>query len=44
MIPFPFVEVVSPTFRMEERWTLDQLLGYFSTWSATNRYIKGHGA
>jgi hypothetical protein len=25
---------------MEVRWKLDQLLGYFSTWSATNRFIK----
>ena len=28
---------------MEARWTLDQLLGYFSTWSATNRFIKTTG-
>ena len=42
-IPFPFAEMASPTFRMEERWTLDQLLGYFSTWSATSRYVKATG-
>ncbi len=42
-IPFPFAEITAPTFRMEARWTLDQLLGYFSTWSATNRYIKATG-
>jgi len=28
---------------MEARWTLAHLLGYFSTWSATNRYIKATG-
>ena len=28
---------------MEARWTLSQLLGYFSTWSATNRFIKANG-
>jgi hypothetical protein len=28
---------------MEARWTMKQLLGYFSTWSATNRYIKATG-
>jgi hypothetical protein len=28
---------------MEVHWTLDQLLGYFGTWSATNRYIKATG-
>ena len=39
-IPFPFTEIMPPSFRMETRWTLEQLLGYFSTWSATNRSIK----
>lgn len=39
-IPFPFAEIMPPTFRMEAHWTLEQLLGYFSTWSATNRFIK----
>ena len=28
---------------METRWNLHELLGYFSTWSATNRYIKANG-
>ena len=42
-IPFPFIEVTPPAFCMEARWTLDQLLGYFSTWSAVNRYIKANG-
>jgi ubiquinone/menaquinone biosynthesis C-methylase UbiE len=42
-IPFPFTEIVPPQIRMESRWTLEQLLGYFSTWSATNRYIKANG-
>jgi len=42
-IPFPFVEISPLPFRMETRWTLDQLLGYFSTWSATNRFIKATG-
>jgi len=42
-IPFPFTEIAPPEFRMETNWTLEQLLGYFSTWSATNRYIKANG-
>jgi len=42
-LPFPFPEIALPTFRMETRWTLDQLLGYFSSWSATNRFIKANG-
>lgn len=39
-IPFPYPELTPPSFRMEARWTLEQLLGYFSSWSATNRFIK----
>lgn len=42
-IPFPFDEIVAPTFQMQADWSLEQLLGYFSTWSATNRYIKSTG-
>ena len=42
-IPFLFAEMTPPAFRMETRWTLEQLLGYFSTWSATNRCIKATG-
>ncbi|NOS70591.1 MAG: methyltransferase domain-containing protein [Verrucomicrobia bacterium] len=42
-IPFPFANITPPAFRMEAHWTLEQLLGYFSTWSATNRYIKANG-
>jgi ubiquinone/menaquinone biosynthesis C-methylase UbiE len=42
-IPFPFAEVTTPTFTMEAQWTMEQLLGYFSSWSATNRCIKATG-
>jgi ubiquinone/menaquinone biosynthesis C-methylase UbiE len=42
-IPFPFTEIALPAFRMEAQWTFDQLIGYFSTWSATNRFIKAVG-
>jgi ubiquinone/menaquinone biosynthesis C-methylase UbiE len=42
-IPFPFAEIPTPAIRMETRWTLEQLAGYFSTWSATNRFIKATG-
>jgi len=41
-IEFPFQEVVPPSLHMEANWTMDQLIGYFSTWSATNRYIKAN--
>jgi SAM-dependent methyltransferase len=42
-IPFPFTEISAPPFHMEMQWDLDALLGYFSTWSATNRFIKAKG-
>ena len=42
-IAFPFTEVTPPALRMETRWTLEQLVGYFSTWSATNRFIQATG-
>lgn len=42
-LDFPFAELTPPTFRMEVHWTLAHLLGYFSTWSATSRYITATG-
>ena len=42
-LAFPFAEIAPPAFHMEARWSLERLLGYFSTWSATNRYIKATG-
>jgi len=42
-IPFPFAEITPPAFRMEARWTLEQLVGYFGTWSATSRFIEATG-
>ena len=42
-ITFPFTEIIPPPLHMTARWTLAQLLGYFSTWSATNRYLKTTG-
>jgi ubiquinone/menaquinone biosynthesis C-methylase UbiE len=42
-LPFPYADFTPPAFRMEAHWTLEQLLGYFSTWSATSRYTKATG-
>jgi SAM-dependent methyltransferase len=42
-IRLPFPEIKTPSFRMEELWRLDQLLGYFSSWSATNRFVEATG-
>ena len=37
-IPFPFDEVQTPDFEMITDWTVDQLLGYISTWSSCRYY------
>jgi SAM-dependent methyltransferase len=37
-IDLPFPEVTTPAFEMETAWTLPQLSGYISTWSAVGRY------
>jgi SAM-dependent methyltransferase len=39
-LPFPFVEIESSAFPMIATWTVDQLLAYFRSWSATQRFIK----
>jgi len=42
-IPFPFTELISPTFAVTADWSLDELLGYIRTWSATSRYVAARG-
>lgn len=42
-IPFPFAEISAPVFSMQAEWSLDQLLGYLSTWSATKRATQSLG-
>ncbi|HEY3012570.1 MAG TPA: class I SAM-dependent methyltransferase [Gemmatimonadales bacterium] len=42
-LPFPFPELESPAFLMQERWTLPELLGYIRTWSATQRLCEATG-
>lgn len=41
-LPFRFPEIVAPDFSMTAEWTLDTLLGYLDTWSATRRYLAAH--
>ncbi|MDX2130410.1 MAG: class I SAM-dependent methyltransferase [Chloroherpetonaceae bacterium] len=43
-IPFPFEEIAFPAFSISSFWTLDQLLGYLSTWSALKRYRQVHSS
>jgi ubiquinone/menaquinone biosynthesis C-methylase UbiE len=42
-ISFPFEEVKVPAFSIKVHWTLEQLSGYFSSWSATQKYIREKG-
>jgi SAM-dependent methyltransferase len=42
-LPFPYPELAPPTFVMQQRWSLDQLLGYVGTWSATQRFREVTG-
>ena len=39
-IPFPFLQLPSPTFEIEVFWNLDHLIGYVSSWSAVGEYKK----
>ncbi|HEY2627043.1 MAG TPA: class I SAM-dependent methyltransferase [Candidatus Udaeobacter sp.] len=41
-IPFPFPEQETPAFEMKVDWTLDHLLGYLRSWSATQRFIAAN--
>jgi SAM-dependent methyltransferase len=42
-LAFPFDEVTTPPFDITAQWNLLDLLGYFSTWSATQRFIAARG-
>jgi SAM-dependent methyltransferase len=42
-MPFPFAELQVPDFRIKLEWTLEQVLGYLRSWSATQAYIKARG-
>lgn len=42
-LPFPWPELPFPAQEMTADWTLEQLLGYLGTWSATARYREATG-
>ena len=42
-LPFPFSQIMTPRFAMQAEWSLDQLLGYLKSWSATARMHKATG-
>lgn len=37
-LAFPFELITAPVFTMRAKWTLDQLMGYIRSWSATSLY------
>lgn len=43
-LDFPFTTIPPPEFEMSVRWSLDDLLGYFASWSAVARYRAATGA
>lgn len=42
-IVFPFEEIAAPRFSIRFKWDLDQLAGYFRSWSATQQFIRAKG-
>ncbi len=42
-LSFPFNEISTPNFSMTHYWTVKELIGYLTTWSATQKYIKMNG-
>jgi len=42
-VMLPFDEIQPPEISMQIDWTLEQLLGFFQTWSAVKRFIADHG-
>jgi ubiquinone/menaquinone biosynthesis C-methylase UbiE len=42
-LPFPFDELAPPPFEIVHSWNLEHVLGYFGSWSSTQRYRKQVG-
>lgn len=43
-LPFPFEPIDAPPFRTDMRWNMEDLLGYFETWSSSVKYREATGA
>ena len=39
-ILFPFKEIAAPKFEMYYYWTIEELEGYFNTWSALQKFVS----
>ena len=42
-VTFPFEEIKAPSFSIKVQWTIGQLSGYLSSWSATQKYVSERG-
>jgi SAM-dependent methyltransferase len=42
-LPFPLTRIAAPESHMTADWSLDALLGYLDTWSATRRFQAARG-
>ncbi len=42
-LPFTFPEIEPPPFEARAQWTLDDLLGFLSSWSGTRNYLEDRG-
>jgi SAM-dependent methyltransferase len=42
-LPFPFDELDPPEFFLTAEWSVDALLGYLRTWSASKKYCQAQG-
>lgn len=42
-LPFPWREATPPRFELTTDWTLEQVVGYFNSWSSVQRYKDAHG-
>lgn len=40
---FPFTELTPPRLAIHVQWSLQQLVGYYLTWSATRAHLKASG-
>jgi SAM-dependent methyltransferase len=41
-LPFPLPKIETPRLSIERDWTLDELLAYLATWSASKGYYKAN--
>ena len=42
-VEFPFTEIPAPEFSINVTWSLDHLIGYLKSWSATQKFIREKG-